>query len=316
MQGMRGSRQYALADNMDPCATMRIIIEARRYLCLVALLGSLVSYPGWGNTVIRHMACDDAAASMAHTYFLDVLQLAVQVSGPQYGRSQLQPVNLPHYHARQLMAVNQYEVDVIWAVVDPARKSPLKAIEFDITRGLQGLRVLLISRTRLAHFSTIHSIVSLQQMLGGLGEDWPDTRRLRQHGFTVFTTGAYERLFAMTGRHRLAYVPRSVLEIDADLALYNQHALAIAPGHLLLYPAQVYFFVHPDNHVLARRLEEGLHRIHASGELDKLLKEHPAHQAMFARLRQEPWQLHHLMLQNERFAQSAAIPLLWLQQHL
>jgi ABC-type amino acid transport substrate-binding protein len=165
-------------------------------------------------------------------------------------------------------------IDVMWTVTDRHREaSGLLPVRVPIDRGLFGWRLLLVRRTELAQWNEVKTLADLRDRLAGQGHDWPDTTILRANGLQVGTSSAYEALFRMLAAGRIDYFPRSIIEIDAELATRRYPALAIAPHLMLHYPAAAYLFVGPHRPELAAALRTGLEASVADGSFQRLHRE-------------------------------------------
>ena len=109
--------------------------------------------------------------------------------------------------------------------------------------------------------------------MGPARHDWPDTTILRANGLQVGTSSAYEALFRMLAAGRIDYFPRSIVEIDAELATGRYPELAIAPQLMLHYPTAAYLFVGPHRPELAAALRTGLEAAVADGSFQRLHRE-------------------------------------------
>jgi len=155
-----------------------------------------------------------------------------------------------------------------------------------------GWRLLLVRRSELAQWQRVRGLDELRQRLAGQGHDWPDTTILRANGLQVGTSSGYDALFRMLAAGRVDYFPRSILEIDAEMAGDRHPALAIAPRLMLYYPAAAYLFVSPTRPDLAEALRIGLEAAVADGSFQRLhrefygavLKAHPVSPGQVLRL--------------------------------
>jgi hypothetical protein len=185
-------------------------------------------------------------------------------------------------------------VDVMWTMTDRQRESGgALPVRIPIDRGMMGWRLLLVRRSELAQWRAVRTLAHLGERLAGQGHDWPDTLILRANGLRVGTSSGHDALFRMLAAGRIDYFPRSILEIDAELAGGRYPELAIAPDLMLHYPAAAYLFVSRSRPQLARTLTEGLEAAVADGSFQRLhrefygalLKAHPVSPAHVLRLR-------------------------------
>ncbi|MFG6467012.1 hypothetical protein [Roseateles sp. BYS87W] len=203
-------------------------------------------------------------------YVRQLIQLALQHAGRT---AELVDVPTEMSQTRSLAEVAQGTApnDIMWTMTDRFREScGLLPVRVPIDRGLLGWRVLLVRRSDLALWEPVRSLAALRQHRAGQGHDWPDTTILRANGLPVATGSHYEALFRMLGSGRFDYFPRSVLEIDAELAVPGREQLAVVPRLALHYPAATYFFVAPTRPDLAEALSTGLGAAARDGSFQQL----------------------------------------------
>jgi len=206
-------------------------------------------------------------------YVRRLLELALSRAG---SRAEVGMVEVEMTQGRSLieLASGDGAFDVMWTMTDRHRESSgLLPVRIPIDRGLFGWRLLLVRRSELAQWSEVRSLADLGRRLAGQGHDWPDTAILRSNGLQVATSSDYEALFRMLAAGRIDYFPRSIVEIDAELATGRYPDLAIAPQLMLHYPAAAYFFVGPHRPELAAALRAGLEAAVADGSFQRLHRE-------------------------------------------
>jgi hypothetical protein len=225
-------------------------------------------------------------------YVRRLVELALSRAG---SRREVRTVDLDMAQGRTLveLALPNSPIDLMWTMTDRQRESSgLLPVRIPIDRGLLGWRLLLVRRSELADWAKVRSLKDLSGRLAGQGHDWPDTTILRANGLQVGTSSVYEALFRMLAAGRIDYFPRSILEIDAEMAGGRYPELAIAPDLMLHYPAAAYFFVSPRRPELAAELKEGLEAAAADGSFQRLhrdqygtvLKAHPVKPGRVLRL--------------------------------
>lgn len=216
-------------------------------------------------------------------YLLRIITLALQRVGQT---ADIRMTDLEMTQGRTLveLATGRGPVDMMWTMTDRQREaSGLLPVRIPIDRGLLGWRLLLVRRSELPQWQRVQHLDDLRELVAGQGHDWPDTTILRANGLKVGTSSVYEALFRMLAAGRVDYFPRSILEIDAELAGGRHPQLAIAPELMLHYPAAAYLFVSPSRPELAAALQAGLEAAVADGSFQRLhraqygavLKAHP-----------------------------------------
>ena len=226
--------------------------------------------PGEPVRLPRHISMPDPQLA----YVRRVVDLALARAG---SRLEVRPVELEMTQGRTLieLAGGTAPVDVMWTMTDTQREgSGLLPVRIPIDRGLMGWRLLLVRRAELADWRRVRTLSDLRQRLAGQGHDWPDTTILRANGLQVGTSSGYEALFRMLVAGRIDYFPRSIVEVDAELATGRYPKLALVPNLMLHYPAAAYLFVSPRRPDLAADLRAGLEAAVADGSFQRLHREH------------------------------------------
>lgn len=237
-----------------------------RLFLLLLLLGSCLTQ---AKTVITYIS-PDGAKDHRQGYFVALLELAMDRSSTKPNDYQLKPhdVHMSQSRAIQLLRRNK-ELDVVWSMITEQREAILLPVRIPLLKGLMGYRVLIIRQEDQARFSQVHTVEQLKTFAAGQGHDWPDTKILRANGFNVATTSTYDGLFEMLLARRYDFFPRSIGEVTGELQEYGQSGIMLQPDLVLYYLSPMYFFVAPENHKLADRLEAGLRAAIKDGSFDK-----------------------------------------------
>ncbi len=242
-----------------------------RHFFLLGIAWLALSLPVWAAPCTIRYFQQDAR----YAYRTALLQLVLDQTAEE-GRCQLSPQFTTVTPDRGLALLQEGRIDVVSVPTTLRRERELRAVRFDILRGLLGYRVLLIRKQRQAEFAAVRSLAELRRFRLGLGSHWADLPLLQYNGFQVMATPRYESLFAMLARGRFDAFPRGVNEAWQELAEQQGTFpdLRVEPTLALYYPWPVYFFVRRDNQPLADRLHRGLMRAQADGSLQRLFMEH------------------------------------------
>ena len=242
-----------------------------RHFFLLGIAWLALSLPVWAAPCTIRYFQQDAR----YAYRTALLQLVLDQTAEE-GRCQLSPQFTTVTPDRGLALLQEGRIDVVSVPTTLRRERELRAVRFDILRGLLGYRVLLIRKQRQAEFAAVRSLAELRRFRLGLGSHWADLSLLQYNGFQVMATPRYESLFAMLARGRFDAFPRGVNEAWQELAEQQGTFpdLRVEPTLALYYPWPVYFFVRRDNQPLADRLHRGLMRAQADGSLQRLFMEH------------------------------------------
>ncbi|MGM9480591.1 hypothetical protein ACS5PN_05290 [Roseateles sp. NT4] len=246
-------------------------IRRRALLSLPLLLAArpLMAQPGEPVRLPRHISMPDPQLA----YVRRIVELALSRGS---NRLAIHPVDLDMTQGRTLveLAAGHAPIDLMWTMTDIQRESSgLLPVRIPIDRGLLGWRLLLVRKSELAQWQRVRTLKDLRQRMAGQGHDWPDTAILRANGLQVGTSSGYDALFRMLAAGRIDYFPRSILEIDAEMAGGHYPELAIAPDLMLHYPAAAYLFVSPTRPDLAAELKTGLEAAIADGSFQRLHRE-------------------------------------------
>jgi len=251
--------------------------ECKR-LCSLVLAIALMSVAklAAATMAVGHIQ-PDATGDERDAYFLDMLELALALTEEDYGAYRLveAPLQMNQSRAIREMLTGRH-LDVIWSMTDVEREARMHPIRIPLYKGLLGVRVPLVRADDVELLASVSTLAELQAYRPGQGHDWPDTDILRANGIPVETSASYEGLFRMLSQGRMDYLPRSVVEIWAEREMYDQFELLPGQGPLIAYPAPIYFFVAPDNRILAERIEVGLERAIDTGAFQTLFESHPA----------------------------------------
>lgn len=246
------------------------------------------------------------------TYYISLLELALEKSVHAFGPYQLNPTVLEMPQGRTIKMVEQNQLlDIVWTMTSIERENQLRAVYIPLLKGLMGYRIGIIRKGDQARFDQIKTIDDLKRLAMGQGTDWPDTDILRHNGFNL-VAGAAHSLLAMLVKERFDFFPRAIHEPWDELARRDDISLE---QHLLLkYPAPIYFFVNKDNTLLADRLEYGLRAAIADGSFDNLFYHHPITEGIIEKARLDHRQEFEIFnpLLSEKSAELLKEPALWL----
>lgn len=243
----------------------------RRTLLMLAGLWPLGAAAGTPLPLVypRHQALDDPQQA----YVTALLQQALERSGQAYAlrRSALRMVQT---RAMQEIATASGSVDVVWAMTSRLRETQLLPVRIPIDRGLIGWRVALIQARQPDLLRGVRSIAALARLSAGQMRDWPDATILQANGLRLDTSSTYEGLFQQLAAGRIDYFPRSVIEVQGELASHARLPLALDAHLVIRYPAALYFFVGKHRPELAGHIEAGLEAMLADGSFTQLFRRH------------------------------------------
>lgn len=159
-------------------------------------------------------------------------------------------------------------IDVMWAASDAALEEQLLPVRIPLLKGLLGHRILLIHKNGQTKFDAVNTLADLKKLKLGQGTRWADTAILESNGLTVVKTEKYESLLYMLDGGRFDAFPRGVQEPWSEVDKIPGLELAVEQRLMLVYKMPFYLFVSPNNHELARAIENGLNEMIADGTFD------------------------------------------------
>ncbi len=132
---------------------------------------------------------------------------------------------------------------------------------------------LWLIKKKLGKFENVMSLTDMRKLVPVQGEEWPDTKILQANGFNVFTVPEFREAYDMIKQGKGDFFPRSVMEVDAELAEEGRRSnLHLESEMALYYPTAMYYFVSSSNKTLARLIETGLYRAIEDGSFDELFE--------------------------------------------
>jgi len=251
---------------------------------LLALPFTVALTPAWGAGLTLRLPNPDAYSAHG-AFFIELLKLALAKTSdgePAPIFVQAAP-DLPRERLRQMLQDGQ--LDVMWSTTTPEREAQSLPVRFNLLKGTNELRFLLVRTADLPRLRPLRTLDALRTLRAGAGTFWSDAQILRANGFMVETTPKFEALFRMLQLGRFDFILRTREEIAAELVRYADLGLAELPGLALQYRQPLYFFVARDKPQLAERLLRGLNLAAADGSFDALFMAEPALKAALAQLR-------------------------------
>ncbi len=224
-------------------------------------------------------APEESAPDKHNDYFEKLLSLALGKSaGPHEAFQLIHNTELTGKERLRAALKADKGVDVIWSSTNRERESELRAIRINLFKGINEYRLLMIRAGEEDRFAGIQTLDDLRHFRAGTGSYWQDTAVLKANNLPYVTSWNYTPMFRMLAARRFDYMSRGANEIWSELDLHADLNLTQVPGILLRYPLPIYFFVHPKNEALAKRIETGLNMALEDGSFDELFFSIPGHQ--------------------------------------
>ena len=227
------------------------------------------------NVILTRAFADDD-----YGFYQQKVLEAVLLATPEFGDTQISLHPQPMSQSRQIVSLLKRDSDVLWTATDANREALLTPIKLPLLKGFAGYRVLVIAKDAQHYFTRTLTTDALKTRTLVQGNDWPDLHVLTSNGFNAageewslwFTS-----MYTMVEKGIVDGFPRSVIEVNRDLTRHKDKPITIDKNHLLIYPNYEYFFVHPDNNALAKRIRIGLSRLIENGTLEALFNQFESH---------------------------------------
>lgn len=203
-------------------------------------------------------------------FFEAVLRLALAKTAPPDEQLNIQYFSTYVGRERLRVLVAKGMPDLMWSSSTPEREEQLEAVKFNLLKGINEYRFLLVRAADLPKFAQVQTLDELRHMSVGAGVHWSDAKIFRDNGFTVVSTWSHYSLFRMLAVGRFDFMARAYNEIEVELQTYATSHFAREPHLIVHYHQPIYFFVNKNNQALAQRIREGLEKAQLDGSYDKL----------------------------------------------
>lgn len=201
-------------------------------------------------------------------FYEQALHLALTKTSNKSERIQLDYHSFAVNRERARLLVKQGILDIIWSSSNTKREGELTAVKFNLLRGINEYRLLLIRADDQPKFDQVNTLADLHKFRIGSGTHWSDTDIYRFNGLPLVTSYAHDPMFRMLNVKRFDYMARSIQEVNYELEHYGKLGLIVEKNLVIHYPQPIYFFVKDKN--LADRIKQGLEIAQQDGSLDKL----------------------------------------------
>lgn len=208
-----------------------------------------------------------------HRAYADqLLALALQLSTDRYGPYRLVRQHEETVIRRQLLELDSGHLSVAVAMPTPEWLDSALPVRVPVMRGLASFRFFLGRQSELPAYESVRTLDDLRALTIGQGPGWSTAPLLEANGFKVVYGGAHPTLIPMLHSGRFQLLMRSVYEVQPELrAQVDVHPDLVVVDHFAVFTYMpMYFFVAKHQPVLARRLEYGLKKAYANGQLDRL----------------------------------------------
>lgn len=209
-------------------------------------------------------------------YLDNLLIRALRLSQDKYGAFNIVRLkaDYPSHGVLQLLEKGDL-INVSVAMTSIEWENNAIPIRIPLRRGIFKYRLLMVHKDQLEQFSNITTVEQLKNLAVGLKRGWTLNSILEALDFNVIDVDTYDLVFEMLHKKHFAYTIRGIHEIYEELKLRKRffNDLVVEPTILLHLPAPSYFFVSPKFPRIAERIEYGLEKMVASGEMQQLFED-------------------------------------------
>lgn len=209
-----------------------------------------------------------------YSYYWGLLNAALESNRATAGPFLMKPLSETMSPARAAIEVaNDGLINVIVRTADGRLDTSLRPVRIPLDKGLTGYRLFLVNRELQPAVDRVASVADLSRFQIGQGRGWVDVGILRSAGLEVVEGEGYDTLFMMLAAGRFKLFARGINEIQGEFETHRAYnpSLSIEKRLILYYPLPRYFYFArtEEGERLARRVEDGLHRLIRSGEFDR-----------------------------------------------
>ncbi|WP_185233599.1 substrate-binding periplasmic protein [Teredinibacter franksiae] len=230
------------------------------------------------NAIERVTALPDMGTGDARqVYFAKLLRAALATTEDEFGPYELVK---PDFHmSSQRMMMELLTGDNLSVGLSPykiAWEGKTHIVPVPLIRGLASYRLFLASKKSEEKLAQVQHLNDLRQLKIGQGQGWSTAKILTDHKLSIVYAASYRGMFKMLEAGRFDLLMRSPHEIISEKAIFSsaESNITIEKRFAIYSYLPYYFHVTLKNKVLAKRLEQGIKSLYASGEVDNLLTEH------------------------------------------
>lgn len=214
-----------------------------------------------------------ARASQTQAYFHQLLVAAMAQAGTTVHLKEAP--DMPNARVELLLA--QGQLDVHWFLRTASRDQRFLRVDQGLTDGMIGWRILMVPPGEAASYARLRTLADLKRSgkVAAMGHGWADACIWQQNGLPAIQQrlpiADLYRLVA-NGNRGMHYFPRGSIEVGLE---QPHHAgLVAAPGVVLVYPQDFYFYLPTAKPELRARLQHALQLAEQSGLRQRLFRQH------------------------------------------
>ncbi|MEP0356766.1 hypothetical protein [Paraglaciecola sp.] len=209
----------------------------------------------------------------------EVIYRALEATTPEFGPFTFETVDVDMTPGRAFSSMKTGEL--INTYVAPANRLWDRStipIKIPIRKGLLSYRLLLINQLDLPKFEKVKTLDDLNHLTAGLQKNWATTKVFNDSNINMTVSHTFEGLFLMLEKQRFNYIPRAIYEVFDELNNRKSQLknIIVEPNLALHIPMATFVYVSKDYPEIAKRIEAGLKKMVANGELQAILNKYYA----------------------------------------
>jgi hypothetical protein len=242
----------------------------RKCLALFVVMLGLATLPCVAADITLRLA---SGPSGNHKFYHSLLTESLKALGHKVTVETYE--NLPQ--TRILAYLDIDRLTLHWMLQTPERDAQYTRIDFPLTQGLIGQRILFVPRGSEHLYANVKDLTQFRELgkTAGLGKGWFDVAIWEANKLPYIEQGGeWRQMFSMlAARNRgVDYLPRGASEISAEAQLHPD--LAIEPNLLLVYQRDFVFYLSKGNAGMKPMIEAALKQAEKSGLQKKLIDEY------------------------------------------
>lgn len=203
---------------------------------------------------------------------VEYVELFAELTVPEFGDYTLE-LSIPMEQGRAVKEMVKGDL-VNLAIMgnDEQREKILRPIYYPLDKGLLGMRVCVVQRTKPDLFKPVRNLRDIydNNLVIGSGSHWPDTPILISNGMPISVTPRYEGLMTMLQFNRFDCLLRSLNEVGAEKSRYDELDLVVETHIAFVYPLANILYVSPNSEALETRMRRGLQLAKEQHKLDEI----------------------------------------------
>ncbi|SMF05931.1 ABC-type amino acid transport/signal transduction systems, periplasmic component/domain [Alteromonadaceae bacterium Bs31] len=225
--------------------------------------------------VVKAPAITDANDSGEQLNY-DILQAVLEATVDEFGPFSLERAQRGMVSRRLLLALIKGEsLTVAVSTYKASWAGKTLVVPFPVNKGLSSYRMFFARKDSLASLAKVESVAQLKAFRFGQGRGWSTAKTLEDNGFTVVYSDSYLAFSKMLSANRFDLFMRDPQEIVWEREnVERDKGLTVVDSIAIYTYLPTYFNVSKTRPELALRLEKGLKKLDAAGEIDRLLVKH------------------------------------------